>query len=893
LLADWAPNSQPESPTNPADRLAELQRVQRRGTAVLLNLVKALRGAADLGSAKLRVVTRGVHAVAPDDRAEGFAASTIWGLGKAVALEYPELRIALVDLDEARGEAEADALSRELLAGGSEDQVAFRRNERFVARLERLAFQLGRARGDQRRLVNRSSGLLDGLEFKPVQRTPPKAGEVEIEVCATGLNFRDVLLALGMYPGNNLVYGSECSGRVAALGDGVTRFAVGDPVFGLVQAGFSSYTATDARLVTRLPDGMSFEEAAGVPTAFVTAYYALTTLARLQRGDRVLIHAAAGGVGQAAVQIALSAGAEIFATAGTLQKREFLRRQGVAHVLDSRTLDFASKIAELTGGEGVDVVLNSLAGEFMTRSIDVLKSNGRFLELGVRDVWDQPRLQEVKPNATFSLVDLGRVASSEPRLAQELLESIVAKLASGELHPIARTDFRIDQISDAFRFMQHARHIGKIVVSSDAPRELLVRDDAEYLVTGGLGALGLHVARKLVERGARRLTLLGRNKPTPAAADAVRQLEELGAIVTIESADVADAIALEGIIARIAARGQVLRGIVHAAGIIDDGVLDQLDWQRFERVFAPKVAGSWNLHRLTQHLGLDFFVLFSSVSGLLGSPGQANYSAANAFLDGLAQHRRRHGQVATSIDWGAWAEQGLAAKTAILQRAAARGLRAFSPADGVRAFERLLESSRPQVAVLPVDWSSFFRMERPEWRESFFAQVTHSEAAGPIATSQPSGPPVIESILAAPSQRKRHQLLTDHVRTLVAKMLGLDAGAALRDSEPLRDVGFDSLMAVELRNHLRSTLKLTKALPATLAFDYPSIVDIAGFLSTVIPNFNLANSGDRPVASYPVETAIPGRSSEMAALAIEDLSDEEVDRRLAARLGKEVDHEAS
>lgn len=857
---------------------------QKLGAQALFEVSNALVLEPQLQETRLTVVTRGTQAAVPADDIAGVAHTTVWGLAKVVALEYPELQCSLIDLGQQHSETEVIALADEVLGSSNEDQVALRGNERFVPRLVPVPRGFSAGAITQQRLSTKTPGILDGLDYRTTRRIQPAPGEVEIEVYATGLIFRDVLIALGMYPGADAVFGGECSGRISSVGEGVDEFAVGDPVFGLVQTGFSTWTTTPAELVVRKPEGLSFEDAAAIPSAFVTAWYALRTVGKLEPGERVLIHAASGGVGQAAVQIAESVGAEVFATAGSDVKREFLRAQGVKHVFDSRSLDFSDEICQTI--DGVDVVLNSLAGDFIEASVNTLKPNGRFLEIGKRDVWSQERLSLVKEDATFTLIDIGSAALAKPSLARELLTGLADRFASGSLHPLPRIDFRLDQVRDAFRYMQQARHIGKLVVTSATPRSFVAGAKDTYLVTGGLGALGLGVARRLVGLGARNLVLVSRGYADEKAQSALSALEEQGAGITLETVDVSNGKALSEVFDRIQARGELLRGVVHAAGVIDDGILSQLDWDRFKHVFDSKVTGSWNLHQLTLKIPLDFFVLFSSIAGLFGSPGQGNYAAANAFLDGLAHHRRRQGFAATSIDWGAWGDSGLAASNGVARRAAARGINAFSHEDGLEAFERIISGAATQVTYTPVDWSAFFRDERPDWRETFFQEVvakTDLNIDLSVDTDEESIA-LKQKLQQAKSPKQRRRILLDSVRRSTQKVLGVDEAHGPTDSQALSDVGLDSLMAVELRNLFRSTLKLPAALPATLVFDYPSIAALTDHLLTLIPEIEKSPAEESAGRQMTMSSA----SSDSVVQSIEDLSDEEVDRLLEERLGREL-----
>jgi NADPH:quinone reductase-like Zn-dependent oxidoreductase/acyl carrier protein len=681
-------------------------------------------------------------------------------------------------------------------------------------------------------------GVLDNLALRPQVRRRPGAGEVEIQVRATGLNFRDVLNAMGMYPGDPGELGGECAGVVSAVGEGVSAWTVGDEVIALAAGSFKSFVVTSAAMVFRKPASLSMAEAATIPITFLTAAYGLRDLAAMKAGDTVLVHAAAGGVGMAAVQLARQAGATVFGTAGSPEKRTFVESQGVAHVMNSRTLEFADEIPALTAGRGVDIVLNSLADDFIPKSLSVLADGGSFLEIGKRGVWDAAQVAAFNPTLHYHLYDLAEVVLREPERIRALMDELLADFESGALRPLPLQTFPIDQAAEAFRFMAQAKHIGKIVITQpedDSPAEApRVRADASYLITGGLGGLGLKVAEWLADRGARHLVLMGRRGPSAAAEPVLRAMEEAGVTVVVAQGDVAKAADVRRVLDEIARDLPPLRGVVHSAGVLDDGILIQQTWPRFEHVMAPKVDGAWNLHRLTHNLQLDFFVLFSTGSSLLGAPGQSNYAAANAFLDGLAHSRAAEGLAALSINWGAWAEVGMAAGLGERdhRRWTVQGMREIQPEEGVQALEQVLHLTRPQVAVLPIDWSRLGGQMKAGSVPPLLRELTRAAAGGVAAKATAATSPSLLPQLEAAAPEARLELLRRHVQEQIVKVLALDPAQPLDPLRGLSEMGMDSLTAVELANRLRATLG--KPLPTTLAFEYPTLTVLVDYLATEV-----------------------------------------------------------
>ena len=894
----WSLDSAPPESSSPPS----LEVAQRLGIDSVLCLIQGLAQTDWKTAPRLWLVTSGAQAVGLQVEAVSIAQSPLWGLGRAIAYEHPELRCACVDLDPAGGPDEARALRAledELWSDSPEAQVALRGGSRYVARLARCAdLPPGVARSpgrDERaaeghkddvawRLEIAAPGLLDTLALRPVPRRRPARGQVEIRVHAAGLNFLDVLSAMGARPddsGGVIELGAECAGTVTAVGEGVSELRVGDEVIAIAQASFSTFAIADAALVVSKPAGVSFEQGATIPIAFMTAHYGLHHLGRLSRGDRVLIHAAAGGVGLAAVQIAAHAGAEIFATAGTPEKQEHLRALGVPHVMHSRSLAFAGEVLERTGGRGVDVVLNSLTGPAIAASLEALASYGRFVEIGKRDIYDNAQLGlgPFRKNLSYMALDLARMLKERPDVCSRLLREVVAQVERGALRPLEHRTFAATAAIDAFRHMAQAKHIGKIVFSLEPPgvaaaaadeRGAAVRADGTYLITGGLGGLGLSAAQWLVDQGARHLVLVSRGGSSDEARVAISGLEQAGARVVTASADVARKDALGQVLATIDEAMPPLRGVIHAAGVLDDGLLLQQTPERFSAVMRPKVLGAWNLHALTSKHPIDLFVLFSSAASLLGSPGQGSYCAANAFLGALSHDRRARGLPALCIAWGPWAGVGLAAAEANRgARLAARGLGGITPEQGKEALGRVLCQGAVEVAVMPFHlrhWREFYPAVA---RSPLFAELGEELGSGASKASQRA----MRAALLARAPAERRALLEAHVREQVAHVLRMDP-ARLDRRASLMGLGLDSLMGLEIRNRLEASLDLT--LPATLMFIRTSLEDLASYLAS---RMGIDLEGPKPTIPEPRRA-----EAGLAAAELEPLSAEEMAALLSAKL---------
>jgi NADPH:quinone reductase-like Zn-dependent oxidoreductase len=609
----------------------------------------------------------------------------------------------------------------------------------------------------------------------------------------------------------------EAVGVVSRVGEAVDGYRVGDSYIASLPGCFSSHVTVpvDSLFAVRQSVIPSPSDAATIPVVYMTAYYALHQLARLSAGERVLIHAAAGGVGLAAIQVARWLGAEIFATAGSPEKRDFLRRQGVEHVWDSRTLEFADGIRAVTNGRGVDVALNSLPGEHVLKTLAVMAPFGRFVEIGKRDIVQNSRLPMLpfNRNLTFAAVDLDQMMVDKPDLVRRILGAVWERVEAGDFSPLPVRVFPAAEVAEAFRYMAQAKQIGKVVVDMEdsegvsllpsQEKEKRVKGDATYLITGGFGGFGLEVGKWLAKAGARHLVLVGRSGPaTQRARQAVGELTHMGVSVKSVTADVSEESQVADLLADIRETMPPLRGIFHTAAVLDDGLLMNLDETRVARVMTPKARGAWILHQQTRSIPLDLFVLFSSATTWMGNPGQGNYVAANAFLDGLAQHRRAEGLAATSISWGALADVGMLATNAQAAEHLSRmGIRAFPAASAAEALSHILAWDPTMLGVMDIDWDKWRQAQPAAARSPRLARLRGgSEDAGQSLASTD-----LRTVLMAMPPEDRLDKLASAMANVVGEALRMPA-EKVNVHQALSDMGIDSLVGVELQLTISTTV---------------------------------------------------------------------------------------
>ncbi|MFB8058827.1 SDR family NAD(P)-dependent oxidoreductase, partial [Kitasatospora purpeofusca] len=837
---------------DPADRV---RATAHQGLALVQQWLADERFAA----AGLALLTRDAVRTGPLDRPVDPAQAALWGLVRSARAEHPG-RFLLVD---APGNGEpADALPAALAAG--EPELALRTGPPLLPRLVRGGRPDGTLSlpdGAAWRLTTDGRGSVEDIvaEPAPAALAPLGKGEVRIAVRAAGLNFHDVIAALGLDPDpEQQGLGSEGAGTVVEVGPGVDDLAPGDRVMGIFAGAFGPTAVADRRTVARIPAGWSFARAASVPVVFLTAYYGLFDLGGLRRGESVLVHAAAGGVGTAAAQLARHAGAEVFATASPA-KWDVLRAGGLddAHIASSRSTDFAEKFLTATGGRGVDVVLDSLAREFVDAGLRLLPNGGRFVEMGKTDVRDPEAVARQHPGVRYRAFDL---MEAGPERIGEMLAEVLGLFEQGVLRPLPVTGWDVRQAPAALRSLGQARGVGKNVLLLPAPPD----PAGTVLVTGATGTLGRLLARHLVvAHGTRHLLLAGRRGGSAdGMPELVRELTGLGASVTVAACDVADRAALAALLGSVPA-AHPLTAVVHAAGVLDDATVAGLTPDRLDRVLRPKADAALALHELTRDLDLAALVLFSSGAAQFGAAGQANYAAANAVLDALAAERRAEGLPGLSIGWGLWEERS--GMTAAVTAGRGIGAGALTSAEGLALFDAALDSpyayrlaARIAPSVLRADdrLPAVLRgLVRP-------ARTGAASAAAPALSAARQ--------LAELPEAELFRTLLDLVRGNAAAVLGHSSPNLIRPARPFKDVGFDSLTGVELRNRLMSSTGLR--LPAALVFDHPTPEALARHLAE-------RAVAARPTADSAVRAGIDTLETLLDALPPDGISDE-----LAARL---------
>ena len=794
----------------------------------------------------LWVVTERAVATEPGEPVDPVQAA-LWGFGRTLIAEQPSLRVRLVDSD--GGDESLNWLPGALGTPVVEPEMAVRQGRFLVSRLLHWARNgaLPMPRSDDYALAPTERGAIDNLRLSEVEVAPPKANEVQVRIEAAGLNFRDVLNVLGLYPGDPGPIGGDLCGVVTEVGSEVTGFEVGQRVFGSMQGAFASRLNVPAPLLATVPDGISAVDAATIPAAALTVRLAFDW-AQLKPGDKVLIHAASGGVGLAAVQMARAHGATVFATASKY-KRATLREMGVEYVYDSRTTEFADQILADTDGAGVDVVLNSLTNEgFVEATVRATAEGGRFAEIAKRDIWTHEQMAALRPDIAYEIVALDVTMMTDPDHIRRLMAEVSDGLAKGEWTPVPAEVYPLTEARTAFRRMQQARHIGKIVVQM--PKPLQPRGDRSYLITGGLGALGLHTAAYLAQLGAGDIVLTSRRAPDAEAQQAIDAIiERFHCRIHVFSADVGQESEVADLLEKIRAELPPLAGVVHLAGVLDDALLPQQDLDRFRKTLGPKAYGAHHLHRLTKDDDLEFFILYSSASAVLGSPAQGNYAAANALLDGLVAQRRAQGLPATAVNFGPWGQGGMASSQAAVANLSAQGMMPLEPSAALAALGEAIRHGAAQATVLKANWQRTAKM-LGGIRPPLLDQVLPSGDGTVVGDSE-----LLRQLQDLPVAA-RAGFITEFLQKEVQGFLRLAQPPAA--SSRFLDLGTDSLMAVELRNRLFGQFGGKFDISPTAVFDHPTIGELAEHLVSQLPDAEAAPAEVSPPAESESEPPTDG-----------------------------------
>ena len=830
----------------------DFDNLHRQTTRPAMAIMRAIATTKIADNANIVFATAGAHAVGDKPTGISLAQAPFWGLVRVIMNEYPNRKVRYVDIPAKPTEHELNVFLDYCFEGNPDSsEIAIRESGIYVCKIHGVSDQsrvetynqLTVGTPEQFILRQPEYGVIDSLKLFSSNRRQPRDHEVEVRVSATGLNFRDLMLASGLlnvsmsegtYSRRN--FGLEISGVVTGIGKHVVDLAIGDEIIAASPGGFSLYAYPTGILTKRKPLNIGHEEAAGIPIVFATAYYCLVKLAKLQRRECVLIHSAAGGVGQAAIQIARWRGANIIATAGSKERIEYLQSCcGVKHVLNSRSNDFNQKVLEITDGIGVNVILNSLSGDAIYKSIECLAPFGRFIEIGKTDIYKNNRLGLLpfRNNLSYFAFDLDKIFEQQPKLGGVILDEVTELFETGVLKPLSVTKYDITNIRDAFQDMSKAKYIGKLIVTqSQVPQSSInppstiaeiLKSDRTYLVTGGSRGFGLEVGRWLLSKGAKNLVLMSRTGSNNDTRDLQKDFEGSDITIYTVPVDVANSHELHLQLKQIRKTMPPLAGVVHAAMVLSDSLIEKMEDEQFTKVMKPKAAGALNLHNLTINDQLDFFLMFSSVATAAGNPGQGNYSSANAFLESLSYYRRTMGLPATTIRWGVIGEMGFVARNqAVRSILVNQGWIPFSKMRAIHLLEQVLIDRPITRMVASANWSQLSKWIPAEVTKLRMENVLKARTGE--TDTKLEGMSKLSTVILNAAVSERKSITVNILRKELEKVLGAMADSLPVDI-PVTNLGIDSLMATQITNWIKSQLDVE--LPIMSILRGPCIEDMA------------------------------------------------------------------
>jgi acyl transferase domain-containing protein/acyl carrier protein len=820
-------------------------------------LANALSDKARDRNFNLSLVSFNAQAITGDEKVTDLGSNALWGFAQLISNEYPWINTRLFDI--ASGEKQLSGWAYEVLGNAKDSEVAYRDGQRYLKQLVRAHVvdesaekpKVAISADESVELMFGNSGRIEDLHHIRTEKRAPKADEIQLRVHSSSINFKDLLKVLGQISQDVLdgtffgnAFGMECSGVVTAVGSAVTEHKVGDEVVVATPDGcFSSYVTVKPTYWVKKPSTLKFEEAP-VMIPYMTTIHGLVNVAQIKPGDKVLIHNAAGAVGQAAIQVARWKGAEVFATAGTEEKREFLRKQGVKYIFNSRDLSFTEDILTITKGYGVDVVLNAIAGEGLYQSFRLLAPYGRFIEIGKRDIAQNTALpmSVFNRNITFAHIDIDRILRERYDLSRSLLDTIYQGFEEGFFQAMPVKVFKADEAIDAYDYVRRSQHTGKVVISysnctvdvDEVIMHTTINPEGTYLITGGTAGFGLEIAKWLGEKQVKQLVLLSRSGiKSDEAKAAVATMETNGTKVFAPATDMTDAAQVASIIAKVKAEMPQLRGVFHGAMVLDDGFLNTMDRTRFDRVLQPKVKGALNLHAATEGITLDFFLSFSSISSVIGNAGQANYVAANSFLDGFAHWRRSQGLAATTVNLGVLAQVGVVARNSdvghLLEGA---GIKGFSTAMALESLELIIESGKPQVGLFDINWRKWAAGNPTGASRSLFRTMIDSQ---PVDNAISEKVQQFLGELAVLDQAGRQQYIEQIVAGEIAQVLRIPI-ENIDMNRGINFLGIDSLMAVELERGINGRTGVEISTMELLSG--PTVPQLANVITNKLPSLD-------------------------------------------------------
>ncbi len=809
----------------------DLDEIAQQNTSHLLHLLKAIENTTSPTNLRLYVITRGAQQVVESDQMEANAQWPLIGLSRVAFNELPDNHCTLVDINSKDQHVDSNLIVTELLSDSLEDDVALRNNQRFVKRLDRTSIDIledqFHASLPKKACSNRSYKIVSRrgqVFFQDSVQKLPAPGEIEIELHSVMLNHQDSTRALstnGIAQEKTVFHEKETAhgftGFVSRIGNGVDNYNVGDRLVGYAQIELNSFITLQSHSVPLVATSQNsnFCDLATIPESFVPLYYALSDRGRLEAGETLLICGYESEMGLVAAKIGKYLGAKVIVGFDNQSSDTDLDSMNISDVIGSQRISFIQEVKEVTNGKGADIILNLSKTTNGHNLFDALAQFGRLIDIFGRETSGDYILKRplsisnnLEDNTSYIQVDTASLID-RPELFQRLLGEVLRLIQTKELTSNPLRTFSSNQLQEAFNWLQDKTGPESVILRFHDLPDIpvlprvepsdLITPNSSYLITGGFGGFGAQIARWLVENGATQLVLVGRQgAKTPESKMLIEELERKGAKVLGVAADITQIADVERVIDQVCKTMSPLHTILHAAGILDDAPLSDLNEQRLSSVMAPKVKGAWNLHQVTQQIRLKHFVLFSSVSSIIGNARQGNYVAANSFLDALAFYRRSKGLCATSINWGAIASAGMAADNEdVKKHLELMGMNAFSVNDAMEAFSKAAPYEPIQLGIMDVNWRRWAQFEPKGGASPRFIDLVEAESNSENQTSDDS---LLDQLHFLEPQARLEMLML-----LIAEQVSITLRLPVEkidQQQSLTDMGMDSLLAGALQIEL-------------------------------------------------------------------------------------------
>ncbi len=749
-------------------------------------------------------------------------ASVLRGFQKIARLEYPNLIYKIIDVTDLSNPG-LSMVMQEISSTDDSVFVALRDGKRYIPKLVKYHREPEEKEVSIRNesLCQKDKGIIESLVYEEVSRVEIGDWDVEINIAFAGMNFHDVIHALDLMESPTKYFGLDCSGVVTRVGNKVNDIHVGDYVTAFAPGCIGDYVVTNQRFVMKKPDHMNLLEAATIPSAYLTAYAILQKM-RLKEGSKILVHAASGGLGMAFIQLAKQMKLEVFATASK-PKQYILKQMGIKYIFDSRTLDYAEKILNITDNNGVDAVINSFTGDYVMKNFEVLSKDGFFVELGERLRLDEMQAAGIRSDVKYIDFSLFHMIYNNPNDIRQMFSELYQMFQSEKIKALPYLVYSRDKVKDAFRLMQKGKHISKILIQMNGKWKGEAKAKGTIVITGGAGGIGFEIIKNLIEKGEYYIAVIGRSKQSKSILEKFLSIGEKASRIHYFCADAGKYLELEKVFEEVQSTMPPICGVIHSSGISSDNLIANETWDNMNNVLNSKAYAAWNLHRLTKHMDIKFFVMLSSVTAVIGSIGVLSYGISNSFLIGLEQYRKQLGLPCLCLNWGPWEETGMLKnlKNSAQKIWTQNGFETVKNKEGLEIIDALMNQNG-NVSIMPINWKRWLKQygggNIPDMLENICLEKEVNKSSNDKSPKEKDSEKEVWDVDDV------YNILVQILQKVLQKQLSED----VLDTLSFHDIGIDSLMSVEFRNLLGESFHHNFSV--SLLFSYTDIKSLHQYI---------------------------------------------------------------